>query len=313
VRAAFIETLCTLASERPDLVLLCGDLGFSVLGRYAQRFPDRYYNVGVAEQNMVGLAAGLARAGKTVVTYSIANFATVRCLEQIRNDVCYHDAPVVVVSVGSGFSYGAQGYSHHGIEDMAFTRVLPNIAVVSPGDAAETRWAVRSLIERGGPASLRLGKGSEPVVHQTEVAVPFGKAISVYPDGRDVTFVSTGAVLPAVVAAANELRGRGIDAGVLSVPVVAPLDEPRIERAARTSRLIISVEEHCVKGGLGGATAEVLAELETPRARLLRVGVWPTATSAAHDQRSLRAIHGLDAGSLVARAIRELCLDTRVP
>ena len=139
MRSAFIDTLCELAEQQEDIVLLCGDLGYSVLERFAERFPRRFHNVGVAEQNMTGLAAGLAMSGKLVVTYSIANFAVVRCLEQLRNDVCYHNAPVIAVSVGSGMAYGAQGYTHHGIEDMAFTRILPNMAVVSPGDPAETR------------------------------------------------------------------------------------------------------------------------------------------------------------------------------
>src|ERR1700749_2063770 len=130
---------------------MCGDLGFSVLERFAERFPQRYFNAGIAEQNMTGMAAGMALAGNIVITYSIANFAILRCLEQFRNDVCYHNASVIVVSVGTGTAYGSQGYTHHGIEDIAITRTLPNVSVASPGDPEEVRWALRELMKRRGP------------------------------------------------------------------------------------------------------------------------------------------------------------------
>src|SRR5262249_13809462 len=141
MRAAFIKTLYELAERDERVWLLTGDLGFTVLEDFARRFPERYLNVGVAEQNMTGVAAGLARCGKVVFTYSIANFPTLRCLEQIRNDVCYHEANVKVVSVGGGFAYGAAGYTHHGVEDLGALRLLPGMTVVAPGDPVETRLA----------------------------------------------------------------------------------------------------------------------------------------------------------------------------
>jgi transketolase len=299
VRNAFIDTLCALAEQHEDIVLLCGDLGYSVLERFADRFPRRFYNVGVAEQNMTGLAAGLAMSGKLVVTYSIANFAVVRCLEQLRNDVCYHNAPVIAVSVGSGMAYGGQGYTHHGIEDMAFTRILPNMAVVSPGDPAETRWALRRLVERRGPASMRLGRGGEPALHGAEIEAQLGDLLPILPGGADVTLLSTGAILPESLAAANALRERGVDAGLVSVPAVIPLDEDAIRQLAGRSRLLVSVEEHVTEGGFGGAIAEIVAGIAGPRASLLRAGIRRNGPKTAADQREARRLHGIDAVSLV--------------
>ena len=297
MRNAFINTLCDLAEQHEDIVLLCGDLGYSVLERFADRFPRRFYNVGVAEQNMTGLAAGLAMSGKLVVTYSIANFAVVRCLEQLRNDVCYHNAPVIAVSVGSGMAYGGQGYTHHGIEDMAFTRILPNMAVVSPGDPAETRWAMRRLVERRGPASLRLGRGGEPAVHGAEIEAELGDMLPILPPGA-VTLLSTGAILPEALAAATALRERGVDAGLLSVPAVAPLDHEAIHRLAAGSKLLVSVEEHVSEGGFGGAVAEIVADMAGSRAGLLRAGIRRNGPKTAADQKEARRLHGIDGASL---------------
>ena len=148
MRTAFIDTLCQLAAEDERIWLLTGDLGYSVLERFATRFPERYVNVGVAEQNMVGVAAGLARCGKMPWVYSIANFPTFRCLEQIRNDVCYHNGNVKVVAVGAGFAYGPHGYTHHGLEDVAILRALPNMTVVAPADPVETRLATIAIANR---------------------------------------------------------------------------------------------------------------------------------------------------------------------
>ncbi|GAB3439047.1 transketolase family protein [Insolitispirillum peregrinum] len=307
MRNAFIDSLCELAREREDIVLLCGDLGYSVLERFAEAFPDRYFNVGIAEQNMAGMAAGLAMAGKTVVTYSIANFAVVRCLEQIRNDICYHNGSVIVVSVGTGVAYGSQGYTHHGIEDMAFTRVLPNMTVVSPGDPAETRWAMRHLVERGGPSNLRLGRGGEPMVHAGgQLQAPFGDAIVMQAPGSQVTFLSTGAILPEVMNAAQALKAQGIDVGVLSMPVVAPLDVAAIEQAARTSSLLISAEEHLAEAGFGGAVAEVVASLRGPHARLVRAGIKRGMSKLVGDQNHIRALNGINSQGLFELALAEL-------
>ncbi len=259
MRTAFIETLCECAAEDERIWLLCGDLGFSVLERFSEKFPERYINAGVAEQNMTGLAAGLALSGKIAFTYSIANFPTFRCLEQIRNDVCYHAANVKVVAVGGGFAYGSLGYTHHGIEDLAIMRVLPGMTVLAPGDPVEARLATRAAVETAGPVYLRLGKAGEPLVHEHVPAFELGKAIRVR-EGTDLTLISTGGMLRTTVDTAAALAAKGIRARVLSMHTLKPLDDAAIVAAARETGAIITVEEHRKTGGLGSAVAETLAE-----------------------------------------------------
>lgn len=258
MRTAFIETLCRLARQDERIWLLAGDLGFSVLERFAQAFPSRFVNVGVAEQNMMGVAAGLALCGNVVFTYSIANFPTFRCLEQIRNDVCHHRANVKIVAVGGGLAYGTQGYTHFGLEDLAVMRCLPHMTVVAPGDPVEARLATEAIAAHDGPCYLRLGKSGEALVHTREPAFRLGQAILVR-DGGDVTLVSTGAILGRVVEAARLLQTRGISARVLSMPTVHPLDVGALRRAAAETALLAVVEEHHAVGGLSDAVARALA------------------------------------------------------
>jgi len=259
MRTAFIEALTELAAHDDRIWLLCGDLGYSVLERFAQRFPDRFVNAGVAEQNMTGLAAGLALSGNIVFTYSIANFPTLRCLEQIRNDICYHRANVKVVAVGGGFAYGAQGYTHHGLEDLSILRSLPEMTVIAPGDPVEARLAVPAVVERQGPCYVRLGKAGEPVVHAGPVPFEIGRAIQVR-GGSDATLISTGGMLKRAVDAHEALGTRGIRARVLSMHTLKPLDGQAVLRAARETRAIVTLEEHNCQGGLGSGVADVLAQ-----------------------------------------------------
>lgn len=258
MRTAFVESVCELAAQDPRIWLVAGDLGFSVLERYAERFPDRFLNAGVAEQNMTGLAAGLALSGCVVFTYSIANFPTLRCLEQIRNDVCYHQANVKIVAVGGGFTYGSNGYTHHGLEDLSILGSLPEMTVIAPGDPHETRLAVRAMTQREGPCYLRLGKAGEPIVHAAPPAFEIGKAIQVR-DGDDATLIGTGGMLKRAVDAHDTLLARGIRTRVLSMHTVKPLDETAVLTAARQTGAIVTLEEHNCRGGLGSAVADVLA------------------------------------------------------
>lgn len=292
MRNAFIETLCDIARQDERVWLLCGDLGYSVLERFAEQFSERFVNVGVAEQNMMGVAAGLARSGKIVFTYSIANFPVMRCLEQIRNDIGYHAANVKIVAVGGGMAYGTAGYTHHGIEDLAVMRVMPNMTVVAPGDPIETRLATRAIAAYDGPCYLRLGKGGEPVVHTTPPEFAIGRAL-VLRDGTDVALFSTGAILPVALAAADILAGEGVRAGVVSVPTLRPLDRAAIIRAAAPARVVVTVEEHLTWGGLGSAVAEVLSEAAAG-VRLLRLGL-VAAPDLVGAQAYLRQRYGLDA------------------
>ena len=300
MRTAFIKTLCELAEQDERIWLLCGDLGYSVLEGFSSRFPNRFVNVGVAEQNMTGIAAGLALSGKVVFIYSIANFPVMRCLEQIRNDVCYHNLNVKIVTVGGGLTYGSLGYTHHGVEDIAVMRVLPNMTVIAPGDPVEARLATQAILNTPGPCYLRLGKAGEPVVHQIEPEFQVGKAISLQL-GTDLTLISTGGMLQSVVLAAEKLASQGYSVQVLSMPTVCPLDEPAIVQAAKQTGKIITVEEHGL-GGLGSAVAEVLALGGIPvKFRLLRLQ--REAMKVAGSQTVLRSSQGLSIERIVDEAI----------
>ena len=297
MRTAFIDSLLALAEQDRRVWLVNGDLGYSVLERFAERFPARYLNAGVAEQNMTGVAAGLALAGNVVFTYSIANFPTLRCLEQVRNDVCYHDLPVIVVAVGGGLSYGSQGYTHHGVEDFAVMGALPNMVVVAPGDPAETRLATAALLVRGRPGYLRLGKAGEPVVHSADPPFALGKAILLR-DGPDATLISTGGMLQTTLAAADLLATRGQRVRVLSMPTVEPLDEVAVVAAARETGTVVTVEEHG-PGGLGSRAGEVIARAGLG-VRFVPVRLGRTPIKVAGSQIGLRAAQGLSAEGIAA-------------
>jgi len=269
MRTAFINALCEIAEEDERVWFLTGDLGFSVLERFYNRFPERYVNVGVAEQNMTGIAAGLALAGKIVFTYSIANFPTLRCVEQIRNDVCYHNANVKIVAVGGGLVYGAQGVTHHGTEDLAIMRALPNMMVVAPGDPVEAALATRAIVERPGPCYLRLGRAGEPIVHQTPPDFRIGKAITVR-EGSDVTLIATGGMLYNTMQAGEQLTQQGVQGRVLSMHTIKPLDTGAVLAAAQETDAIMTIEEHSIIGGLGSAVAEVLAGTDSKKALFRR-------------------------------------------
>lgn len=294
MRTAFIKTLFELAQADERITLIVGDVGFGVVTPFMEHLPKQFVNAGVAEQNMIGLAVGMALSGKIVFTYSIANFPTLRCLEQIRNDVCYHNANVKIVAVGGGMAYGSLGISHHATEDIAIMRALPNMVVVVPGDPVEARLATRAVADWDGPCYLRLGRDGEPVVHSCDPEFRLGKAITVR-TGSDLTLITTGSLLSEAVAAADILAGRGIHARVLSMPTIKPLDTEAVLKAARETPAIITVEEHSVIGGLGGAVAEVLMESNVRPVAFKRIGLNDTFPSKVGNQAYLRAEYGIDA------------------
>ncbi len=299
MRTAFIQELCKLAAENDQIWLVCGDLGYSVLEAFADRFPKQYLNAGVAEQNMTGIAAGLAMTGKTVFTYSIANFPVMRCLEQIRNDICYHNLNVKIVSVGGGLAYGSHGYTHHGVEDLAVMSIMPNMSVIAPADPVEARAATRALVANQGPAYLRLGKAGEPILHKSDLNFQIGHAIQMH-DGTDLTLVSTGGMLGMTLEAADRLRANGHSIRVLSMPTLVPFDAAAIARAARETGGIITVEEHGI-GGLGTQVAEVLASLRSAT-RFIPMRLSKTPIKVAGTQVQLRSAQGLSVEGILASA-----------
>jgi len=293
VRTAFIRTLTELAAKDRRVCLIVGDLGYSVIEEFAEKFPDQFLNAGVAEQNMIGLAAGMSMTGRVVFTYSIGNFGTLRCLEQIRNDVCYHNANVKVVSVGGGLAYGNLGVTHHASEDVAILRALPNMTVVAPGDPVEAGLATRALVAQDAPAYVRLGKAGEPVVHQDEPRYELGRAITLR-EGGDLTLIASGSMLATAAAVAEQIAAKGLSVRLLSMHTIKPLDREAVVAAATQTKLVFTLEEHSVEGGLGGAVAEVLAELEPGHAPLKRIGLRPEFNKVVGDQKYLKALHGLD-------------------
>jgi len=298
MRAAFIKTLFEMAQKDKRIMLVVGDLGFGVVTSFMERLPAQFINAGVAEQNMTGMAAGIALSGKIVFTYSIANFPTIRCLEQVRNDICYHEANVKIVSVGGGMSYGSLGITHHATEDIAIMRSLPNMVVVAPGDPVEASLATRAMVEHPGPCYLRLGRDGEPTVHPPDVNFQLGKAILVR-DGKHLTFIVTGALLPEAIAAADSLRERKITARILSMHTVKPLDREAVLIAARKTPFVFTVEEHSIIGGLGGAVAEILMEADLGYVRFKRIGLNDAFCNKVGDQNYLRAEYGLDAHGIL--------------
>jgi transketolase len=304
VRTAFAETLLEMARDDDRIVLMVGDLGFGVVTRFMEELPEQFINAGVAEQNMTGMAAGLALSGKVVFTYSIANFPVLRCLEQIRNDVCYHNAAVCIVPVGGGMAYGALGPSHHATEDLAVVRALPNLTVVAPGDPAETRLATRALADHGGPAYLRLGRAGEPLIHSKDPAFELGKAITVR-EGADVCLIATGGMLHNTVQAAATLSSRGIEARVLSMHTIKPIDAAAVVKSARCEA-IFTIEEHSIIGGLGSAVAEVLMEADVRPRHFRRIGLDGSFSTTVGDQAYLLKHYGLDDRSIASTVESEL-------
>jgi len=289
MRNGFITRLIDAARQNDRIMLLNGDLGFSVIENFTAAFPDRSINAGIAEQSMVGIAAGLAQSGRKVFTYSIANFAVTRCLEQIRNDVCYHNVDVTIVAVGGGLPYGSQGYTHFGVEDVAFTRVLPNMKVYVPADKPEMEWCVGEILTRGGPAYLRLARGGEPDLHK---AVPQGNGLFEVKSGTGTAFITQGTILGEAMAAAE-----GTDAAVYSLPAMNADTAKTLEELARTFKTLITVEEHVLQGGMGSFVAEILAGMDA-HAKHIRRGVTQETLSVIGDQAYLRAHAGIDRTSL---------------
>ncbi|MGE0756140.1 MAG: transketolase family protein [Pirellulaceae bacterium] len=298
MRDAFVARLTLLAERDPRVMLLTGDLGFGVLTDFARRFPRQYVNVGVAEQNMTGLATGLALEGHIVFTYSIANFVFMRCLEQIRNDAAYHDCNVNVVAVGAGFSYGSLGISHHATEDLAIMRALPSVTVLSPGDDWEAGEATEAAAATRGTCYLRLDRSGTMAATQPAESFQLGKIRQVR-DGSDVTLIATGGVLEEALRASQELAVRGLKCRVLSVHTLKPLDTDTLVRAARETGGVITIEEHSILGGLGSAVAETLLEASAAPRFFHRLGLRDQFSSVVGSQAYLRKRYGIDATAIL--------------
>ena len=304
MRDAFLNALTSLAEIDNSVTLLTADLGYGVFETFEEKFKNQYFNVGVAEQNMTGLAVGLALEGKKVITYSIGNFPTLRCLEQIRNDACYHNVNITIVCSGGGFSYGALGMSHHATEDLSIIRALPGVTVVAPCTPWEAGEATKALIKENSVGYLRLDKTL--IDTDLDNSIPFSLYKSRrYMEGDKLTIIATGGILKEVIDSAKNLKKNNIDIRVLGMHTLKPLDINEVKLAAIETGGIITVEENNHIGGLGGAIAETCMDLKVRPKLFYRIGLNDTYSSIVGSQEYLRKEYKIDS-TAITRKVLEL-------
>ena len=304
MRDGFIRSVLELAKNDRDVEIVTGDLGFGVLKPFWEACPDQFINAGIAEQNMTAMAAGMALEGKKVFTYSIGNFPTMRCLEQIRNDCAYHGANVNIVCIGGGFVYGSLGMSHHATEDLAVMRALPDVSVFAPADKVEAAAVAKAVVDYPGTCYIRLGRGGEPIVRAEIQDFQIGKALPVQ-QGADVAIFTAGDIYGEAANAVALLEEKGIHPTVYTFPTVKPLDADTVRTCADSHGLIVTCEEHNIAGGLGTAVAEVLAEYQS-KAKLLRLGIEGSYCTDVGDQKHLRRKYGLCGDQIAQRICKAL-------
>lgn len=303
MRDSFTSELTLMVEKDPNIILITGDLGFGVFDDFNKRFPNNFINAGVAEQNMTGMASGLAKEGFKVFTYSIGNFSTLRCLEQIRNDACYHNLNVNVVSVGAGFSYGPLGMSHHATEDLTIMRALPNVTVLSPGTREEASQITRAAVDIDNVCYLRLDKSFYDDPLESEFELFKATRLS---EGSDVTLITTGGILEEAMMAQELLREKNIHARVLNFHSVKPLDAAEILKATVETKGIITIEEHSIVGGLGSAVAEICMDHSCYPTFFHRMGLDDEFSYVVGDQKHLREVYGMSSKHIVSKTIELL-------
>lgn len=282
--------------ENENIYFLTGDLGYNAIEEIEKEFPKRFIDVGVAEQNMIGIASGLALLGKKVYIYSIVPFVTTRCYEQIRNDICYHDLDVTILGIGGGMSYGILSSTHFALEDIAILRPLPNMAIFSPADETEAVLCTKFLKNYHHPVYLRVGRKVEPTVYDKPYDFKFGKGV-ILKKGKDTTIFASGPIISEVLGAAKILKD--IDAGVVNIHTIKPIDKELIIKQSKGKKTVFTVEEHGVIGGLGAAVSEIISEF-IPGTKVIRIGTPDRFIKEVGSQAYLRKIYNLDVEGLVA-------------
>ncbi|MCK4629540.1 MAG: transketolase family protein [Sedimentisphaerales bacterium] len=272
MRNAYIAALYDLARADERILALVADNGAIVYDKYRRDFSDRFINFGIAEANMVSVAAGLAACGKIPFAYTIAGFLTMKAFEQIRNDLCLQKMNVKLIGIGAGFVYSDLGPTHHTVEDLAMMRTLPGMTIFSPADAREARKATFAAAQIEGPVYLRLATGGTPDVYKEDYNFEVGRGVTLT-DGSDITIIATGTLLNEALPAADSLQEQGVSVRLLNIHTIKPIDEQIILKAAAETRAILTVEEHSIYGGLGGAVAEVILENHTGPVRFKRLGL----------------------------------------
>ncbi len=303
MRNTIVNLIHDLAKTDKNIYFLTGDLGYSVIDNFQKEFPERCLNLGIAEQNMIGVAAGLALEGKKVFVYSIVPFVIMRCLEQIRTDVALQNLDVTIIGVGGGFAYATLGPTHHAIEDIAMLRVIPRMKIVSPSDPVSAKVLAEQLLKIPGPTYIRLNKGGEPALYKAPPKMEVGKGF-VLKEGNQISILSNGAITQVAVEVANQLEQEGISCEVVDMATIKPLDSDLIIGRLQNRKVVVTLEEHNILGGFGSAVTEVAAE--QPRAAILkRFGVNDEYSQVFGSQQFMREQSGLSAEQ-VYKTIKKL-------
>jgi transketolase len=305
MRNTFAKEVTQIVATHEKLVLLSGDIGNKLFDEFKVVAPERFYNCGVAEANMTGVAAGLAMMGYRPIIYSITPFATVRCLEQIRVDLCYHNVPVIIVGTGAGLSYASLGPTHHSCDDIGFLRMLPNMKIICPCDPYEVQAAIRVALQCDSPVYIRIGKKGEPNIHKSIPQFTIGKSIPIQ-EGDDICILSTGNIMPVTLEVAEILRDKKISVQVESFHTVKPLDIERLAEIFQQFPLVVTLEEHSLISGLGGAIAEWLTTQNNPKARLIRFGTRDEFMPYIGNQEYAREYFDLTAAKITEKILKEL-------
>lgn len=300
MRNHIVDGITELAKADDRIMIITADLGFSVLEKFAELFPNRYINCGISEQNMASVAAGLALEGNMVFMYSIGNFPTLRCIEQVRNNICYHEANVKILAVGGGFSYGTLGMTHHATEDLAMMRALPKMQVYAPADPIEVKAVLQKIYRTDAPCYVRLARGSDPVLHNEHDIGDIFSPIQLQ-KGDHIAILTTGTILSEGIAATRRLKEEGFSVSLYSVPTLRPFDAEAIQKIASRHEWIFTVEEHGIVGGLFSAVAEALSQFSCTT-RIYPFGLRNTFTNIVGDQKYLRQHFEMDSDAISKKA-----------
>lgn len=306
MRNAFIKCLDQLTYKNKNIIILSGDLGFSVFENFIIKYPQNFYNLGVGEANMTSIAAGMAAEGNIPVLYSIIPFITMRCFEQIRNDICSHNLNVKIIGVGSGLGYAHLGISHHSGEDISIMRTLPNMTVISPADSHEVEAALHWAFKHKGPVYIRLGKSGEPLIHNKKIIFKKNPQGFVLKNGKDGVVFSTGTIIANTLQAVQLLQDKNINFEVVSIPFIKPIDINLIIKSVKKHQHVFTIEEHSVIGGLGSAIAEVLIENSIRIKKFKRFGFNDSFCRTIGNYDYMRDSMGLSAKKIAKRIELEL-------
>ena len=302
MRNAYLSALYDLAKDNKDILALVADNGAIVYDEYRKDFPDRFINFGIAEANMVSVAAGLASCGKIPFAYTISCFITMRAFEQIRNDVCLQKMNVKLVGIGAGFVYSSLGPTHHATKDLALMRALPNMTIFSPADPLESKNATFAAAEIQGPVYIRLATGGTPKIYKNDYTFKVGHGV-ILNEGTDVSIIATGGIVHEVVLAVEELEKIGISVRPINIHTIKPIDKEIILRAANDTAAILTVEEHSVYGGLGSSVAEILMENNQSPVKFKRLGLDGVFASGYGSYQEMKEMNGLSKKDIVREVV----------